>query len=345
MPDSGRIPEQGELRMRHALIRAGLAAWGVTAQAQTSPPATWIELDESGQPLLSWQPVPGAVCYEIQGGFPPPALPRFLGRTEATSVGLGHFVDPDPSSGNQTEAYRVVALDDCVPYSLLSGGLVAWYPFDGSGQDISGNGLHLSAHGGQFVSGRLGQALRLNGASEWYDRAHSSLFVPGNGAFTVSVWVRGADGLAPEGMAVSWYRCGANPGCANGDGAQWDLSCPQPGQGQWTMRDNANATQMLSYPGLSDYRWHLLTGTRDPAGICHLYIDGNRVASASQAVSNATAGNVQIPLSVGRVFVTGWGSPGNYYQGELDDLRIWNRALGQSEVRALYTQGGWPFEP
>jgi hypothetical protein len=331
--------------MRHALIFVVLAGWAGSARGQTSPPSTYIELDGSGMPVLSWQPVPGASCYEIQGGFPPPALPRFLGRTTDESVTLQHFVDPDPSSGNQTESFRVVALDECSPYSLAPNGLVAWYPFDGNGQDVGGLGLHLTAHGGQFVPGRMGQALRLNGSSEWYDRVHSSHFVPGNGPFSVSVWVRGVGGQSPEGMAVSWYRCGANPGCSNGDGAQWDLSCPEPGQGTWAMRDNNNATQSLVSASLSDYRWHLLTGTRDPEGICHLYVDGNRVASAAQPVGNASAGTVQVPLSVGRVFVTGWGSPGSYYDGELDDLRIWNRALGLDEVRALYTQGGWPFEP
>jgi hypothetical protein len=280
-----------------------------------------------------------------RAGFRLRPCPVSWGVLRSISVPLRHFVDPDPSSGNQTESFRVVALDECSPYSLAPGGLVAWYPFDGNGQDAGGNGLHLTAHGGQFVAGRLGQALRLNGTSEWFDRAYSPHFVPGNGPYTVSVWVRGVGEQSPEGTAVSWYRCGANSACSNGDGAQWDLSCPEPGQGTWTMRDNNNALQSLVSASLSDYRWHLLTGTRDPEGICHLFVDGNRVASASQAVANTSAGSVQVPLTVGRVFVTGWGSPGSYYDGELDDLRIWNRELGLEEVRALYSQGGWPFEP
>jgi hypothetical protein len=49
--------------------------------------------------------------------------------------------------------------------------------------------------------------------------------------------------------------------------------------------------------------------------------------------------NTSFPAVIGNWGVN-WGS--NYYmRGKIDDVRIYNRALTESEIHALYQEGGW----
>ena len=45
--------------------------------------------------------------------------------------------------------------------------IVAAWLFDGDAKDISNNGYHGELQGGKFVAGKFGQAIELNGSSEW----------------------------------------------------------------------------------------------------------------------------------------------------------------------------------
>ena len=44
----------------------------------------------------------------------------------------------------------------------------AWL-FDGNAEDVSGNGFDGELEGGKFVAGQIGEALELNGTTEWVE--------------------------------------------------------------------------------------------------------------------------------------------------------------------------------
>jgi hypothetical protein len=64
------------------------------------------------------------------------------------------------------------------------------------------------------------------------------------------------------------------------------------------------------------------------AGAMTLYKDNVQVATATFTHTNVTSANM--PLYVGR------GVGGNYYNGKMDDIGIWNRALTPCEINDLY---------
>ncbi len=49
------------------------------------------------------------------------------------------------------------------------------------------------------------------------------------------------------------------------------------------------------------------------------------------------AGGVVIPLEIGRMFRQGWGQPGNYFPGSIDEVRIYDTELSATAIEALYT--------
>ena len=50
--------------------------------------------------------------------------------------------------------------------------------------------------------------------------------------------------------------------------------------------------------------------------------------------------NTSLDLIIG-AHMNSSGNVYNFFQGNLDDLRIYNRALTEAEVQALYYEGGW----
>ena len=69
-----------------------------------------------------------------------------------------------------------------------------------------------------------------------------------------------------------------------------------------------------------------------------LYLDGELQASVEHVLGAST----DEPIYVGRK-----GTPEQffYFHGALDDVRVFNRALDQGEVRALYREGGYEPPP
>ena len=74
-------------------------------------------------------------------------------------------------------------------------------------------------------------------------------------------------------------------------------------------------------------RWHLLIGTYN-GSVGKLYIDGDSVSSNTYTMSLL---NSNLPVFIGKEF-----TDGRYFDGIIDDVRIYNRALTNSEISALY---------
>jgi hypothetical protein len=77
----------------------------------------------------------------------------------------------------------------------------------------------------------------------------------------------------------------------------------------------------------TDGAWHHATGLADAAGT-HIWMDGKRIDS------DATA--LPFTYTAGAAFSVGRSSAGNQpFEGLLDDVRVYNRALSDSEIKAL----------
>lgn len=220
---------------------------------------------------------------------------------------------------------------------------IARWTFDASnGADASGHALDLTVQGGvQFVGSTTGKMANLNGSSAYLDHVSSPSFMPGTDGWTVYAWVFATQDTSDYHMIVSWYRCGASPGCNTSDTAGYQLYLDRHGVAQFWIRDDlANEALLPGAASLTFGRWHQLVGTWDPVnGIAKFYVDKVLVGSVSKTLVGLTEGGSPIPLTVGRVFRTGWGAPTGYFHGGVDDVRLYRRPLSAAEISALYTAG------
>jgi len=93
-----------------------------------------------------------------------------------------------------------------------------------------------------------------------------------------------------------------------------------------------------SISDINDGNWHFLVITRNSSNnIFSMYIDGNIEATMTDEGRNLNSG-MDTSLEIG---IWAKESYGGVFNGNIDDIRIYNRALSESEIQQLY-QGCQP---
>ena len=215
--------------------------------------------------------------------------------------------------------------------------LVLHYTFDeGSGTQVwdsaTGGNNHATtvneAHwvpGGRF-GGAYGPADAGATISRFFPANQGDLnFVPRGDPFTISVWVRST-------FAAGGYRTiiGKDDGQVSGY-TQMRLWATNPLTNVQGANGGQFGGQLATAPALNDGQWHLLTMVNfNDAGTWRTrvyYDDGTLFNQFNTGPGGTTPGLLRIgDTTLG----------GNSWNGQLDDLRIYRRALSQSEVAQLY---------
>jgi hypothetical protein len=213
-------------------------------------------------------------------------------------------------------------------------GLAAHYPLDGSLTDISGHYRHGSTIQGDptFGGGRIGRAVGFDGETQvslgnvgGFDR---------HDAFTLAAWVK-VDSNVP--LTLMHKLAGET------DRRGWEIFFDDLGlvgiqhwAGKLNLRVIAGEPDEMIHlrtaERLSFGDWHHITfaydGTAKAAGL-RLFVDGKPVAVEAVkdhlAGSCATDGALQI----------GYKPYGKPFKGQLDDLRLYDRALAEQEIAEL----------
>ena len=83
---------------------------------------------------------------------------------------------------------------------------------------------------------------------------------------------------------------------------------------------------------VNDGNWHMVTFVREGTSL-HLYVDGSLEGSLTN-ISGTFLANV--PVRIGS-YSAGSTSPSKWFDGQIDDMRMWTRALAAQEVASLYS--------
>ncbi|MBT8196110.1 MAG: T9SS type A sorting domain-containing protein [Bacteroidia bacterium] len=206
-----------------------------------------------------------------------------------------------------------------IPSNVPTNGLNAWYNFNGNGNDESVNANNANNLGATFVMDRNGNpnsAASFNGSNQYMQVAAPSYAFSETGTFTYSVWINKPNtdigvfmmtGTTAAGNFISLIQ-GAND-VKFGTNQQ---------QSAWTW-----ATTSLTLN-----TWDHYVATYDNKTM-NLYKNGVFQVTATYPYTGAAS--VILPLYIGR------GVSGNYYEGSLDDIGIWNRVLNPNEIANLYS--------
>jgi len=213
----------------------------------------------------------------------------------------------------------------------LKSGLVAHWTFDES----SGTIAHDSAgnndgaiHGAIWTSGQLGNALELDGFND-YVSVQNSPALNITGDITVSAWVyfeRGGTGQNGSEQAIV-TKCVSN-GARNNP---FDFRTDKATEPQLTLvrADPFEHDYVYSTKHISIDEWHHVVAIVEN-NIPDFYVDGVITGKTVAAFTRTPTGNTN-PLLIGRR------DDGLYFNGRIDDVRIYNRALTGQEIWQLHT--------
>jgi hypothetical protein len=210
--------------------------------------------------------------------------------------------------------------------------LVAWWRFDdGSGTtaaDSSGNDLDGTLEGGaQWVNGKIGDAIQFNGSNA---RVVAPYIPLDNRSFTITMWV---NPVLYTGEQVVF-----STGLTGSDNTDMHLRIGGPGSGNVP----PGGVRMgfynndLDTPGglILENNWYHITFWYDFANRNRrIYIDGEMEAEGSASPYLGTSSDT---------IIGAWGS-GQWFQGIIDDVQIYDTPLTEDEILVVMQGQGYPY--
>jgi hypothetical protein len=213
----------------------------------------------------------------------------------------------------------------------LSNGLVAHYEFEGNADDSSGNGNDGTEYGGVgYVDGVIGQAGSFGYNITDYIEVTKD-FELGT-EWTISEWVK----LNENSGHIISIATSSHPNEFVVLPYKHTTNYSKYGKFHFVINDYSLAKGTVSIPNIRDVNWHLVTISSDRSNVS-FYIDGKLyqtftdLADLDITSENLIIGQEQDSLGGGFEL-------SNSTNGLIDDLRIYNRALSQEEITALYNQ-------
>jgi len=206
-------------------------------------------------------------------------------------------------------------------------GLVAWWRGEFDALDSIGNN-HGTLQGlVMFDPGKVGYGFFFNGyENNFVSIPNAPALNPQATGFTVEFWMRGspvASNFAIVDKSLGWVD--STGWGFNGDSSSGQVTFLMGIGGQ----GNSNFVAVTSTNGLLDSLFHHLAGVWDGNNL-KLYVDG--VLHGSAPLS--TPANNGRPLNIGVSW--GGGTPTAAFFGIVDELSIYQRALSDSEIQAIY---------
>ncbi|WP_148039249.1 LamG-like jellyroll fold domain-containing protein [Methanohalophilus sp. RSK] len=209
----------------------------------------------------------------------------------------------------------------------LPDGLVGWWTFDDTINDASQNSNHGVMNGDiSYIDGVSGKCLDLDGNGYVEIPYDSTLDM--TDAITVSVWLKTSETSFAYATDKWWYSGSADRAWSlnfQGNNLVWRASYNGQDSGSEEIKYDYS-----DYNGgwLTSPEWKYVTGTYDGNNLS-LYVDGEFIGE--KTLSDGI-------ISTSRPLFVGAGNDGEdfHYDGQIDDLQIYNRALSESEISAIY---------
>lgn len=233
----------------------------------------------------------------------------------------------------------------------LSKGLVACYLMnEGSGNkiyDLSGNNnTGTLINGPVWEPGRTGQALKFDGVDDYINVPDNDSFSFTNGTndlpFSVSLWER-----RTSSQGTGFFGKYLDDAPFNGE---WSCSVLAANTYYFQLIDDNPQVRIKITSSLTGAlnQWNHVVFTYDGSGDepgLDVYVNGVKDTSPTRNEENdyVKMTNYSAPLNIGAILRES-GLYSSYFNGKLDDVRIYNRALSAREVAQLYQSPYAMFE-
>ena len=227
-----------------------------------------------------------------------------------------HYARGAVMKGDGTQFEGTLALGD---------GLVAYYRFEGDADDSSGANHHGITHGTvDYSEGKIGKAANFYNYLDLLELPNESLDQTTES--TVSLWVK----FTETGSSVGILSAASNTSPYANDYLIFTSN--------GFVQPHIQGNDVIGLKRIDDLAYHLITVVTTPEGL-KTYIDG---------VFDSELNGPFAPLSIDSKIwlgndqdcVDGCWSRSQQFEGSLDELRIYDRALSEKEIATLYESEG-----
>jgi hypothetical protein len=209
---------------------------------------------------------------------------------------------------------------------LPTQGLVAYYPFNGNANDESSNNNDGTVYSATLTTDRKG-----NSNKAYYFNGNSRIEVLDNPIislspeqFTITTWVK-LNAFSSDG---GYYLMGQSEG--PGDTRKWIFFVANNGL-SFVMTNSGGGWITLGSIAFNLEEWYFLAIIRNGNSLS-AYVNGNSIGTASVGIATP---------DINTLFYIGTaesGHPNRVFKGTSDDIRIYNRALSETEIQQLYNE-------
>ncbi|WP_052561165.1 FG-GAP-like repeat-containing protein [Candidatus Brocadia sinica] len=217
----------------------------------------------------------------------------------------------------------------------INDSMVAHYPFDeGAGAiatDASGNGNDGAVNGAAWTTGKSGNGLSFDGINDYVSISRMN-----HEEISIAAWFY-KNANDATGVDAIFGGYGWNPSLQLREGFDVRFYKTAPDTLQFilvTQDGSGNKTQKTAIKDLvnSVGGWYHVVGTYNKAtGKQMLYVNGQLANTRTHP-----AGNTVVPLTLYSNMRIGHTGFNGYFNGTIDDVRIYKRALTDQEVQDLY---------
>jgi len=255
-----------------------------------------------------------------------------------TKIGIDVHVNDDDDGGDrdtkimwrgkQDNAWQTT---EALGTSYLAG-LIGRWKFDGDADDSSGNANHGAEVGNPtYVAGKFGKAVSFDGRADRIEVpatiAENPELYPARAA-SASAWVKTTMPADDTFHSVIRHEFHFTPLQTHPEGGWVVAFADEDGT-------RVARTKHFDWCKLNDGRWHHYVATYN-GGVCEVWIDGTREASDNRGAFSLWTRDNQPWVFGGRERGEGGGE---YYTGQLDDVRLYSYALSENEIEALHNEG------
>ena len=202
---------------------------------------------------------------------------------------------------------------------------IAYYKMDNSSEDYSTGGNDGTDTNVEYRFGRFGQAAVFNGSSS---RIATGLTLPADSTMSFSFWLKSASNSSGNNYFLSDFDSSASNNSSRlslavtaSNGFRIWIS---NGSSNWDSTDDISLSSYINV-------WMNLVVTIDGTDV-KVYINGGTPTTLTSTVAFGTAGSRQ--QTIGRA----GDYNGAYYEGSIDQVRIFSTALDSDQVSQLYNE-------
>lgn len=252
-----------------------------------------------------------------------------------------------------TQLYNNVGSPIAPPPINLTTNILAYWSFDETTEDLTGNGHNLTNNGATNTSGIIEEAFYYDGVNDYMNT--SGFNFSGQANISFSVWVnltldenngyifRKIDDASPVSAPISFNLDNVNI-VIPAPGHKWDPRFCY--QFNYSQASNCWSDANFYFDFVNITPWIHIVGTLEINSTDYHYKFYKN--GAFQSEKTASSGGFFIKDGIGDLEVGAFDFDSFLTNGSIDELALWNRVLNASEVSQLYNSGNglqYPFLP